>query len=309
MGEREISHCRDLHPTSHVQLVRLHDDEVLRGVGVRDYLWDFGAEVQQQLSSRMSVTAGYYRNWYGNYLAGFQGNAVPVIDNLDVTPADFSPYCITAPVDPRLPGGGGYQVCGLYDVAPAKFGRVTNLVTPASRYGKLTRVNDFVNVSVSTRIGIGIQLGGGVDTGRTVSDRCFVVDSPQELLYCRIETTWASQTQVKLFGSYPLPGDFIVSGTFQNLAGPNIMADYNAPNALIAPSLGRNLAACAAAVTCNATATVPLVAPQTVFEGRRTQLDLRLSKVFRVSSQARLQANIDVYNELNGSSVYSVNIL
>src|SRR5262244_2837964 len=25
MGEREISHCRDLHPTSHVQLVRLHD--------------------------------------------------------------------------------------------------------------------------------------------------------------------------------------------------------------------------------------------------------------------------------------------
>ena len=24
MGEREISHCRDLHPTSHVQLVRLH---------------------------------------------------------------------------------------------------------------------------------------------------------------------------------------------------------------------------------------------------------------------------------------------
>src|SRR5262249_23607976 len=262
---------------------------------------------QQQLSSRMSVTAGYYRNWYGNYLAGFQGNAVPVIDNLDVTPADFSPYCITAPVDPRLPGGGGYQVCGFYDVAPAKCGRVTKRVTPASRYGKLTRVNDFVNVSVSTRIGIGIQLGGGVDTGRTVSDRCFVVDSPQELLYCRIETPWASQTQVKLFGSYPLPGDFIVSGTFQNLAGPNIMADYNAPNALIAPSLGRNLAACAAAVTCNATATVPLVAPQTVFEGRRTQLDLRLSKVFRVSSQARLQANIDVYNALNGSAVYSVN--
>src|SRR5215510_5998193 len=29
MGEREISHCRDLHPTSHVQLVRLHDKVVL----------------------------------------------------------------------------------------------------------------------------------------------------------------------------------------------------------------------------------------------------------------------------------------
>ena len=29
MGEREISHCRDLHPTSHVQLVRLHDKVLL----------------------------------------------------------------------------------------------------------------------------------------------------------------------------------------------------------------------------------------------------------------------------------------
>jgi len=29
MGEREISHCRDLHPTSHVQLVRLHNKVVL----------------------------------------------------------------------------------------------------------------------------------------------------------------------------------------------------------------------------------------------------------------------------------------
>src|SRR5262249_57534859 len=153
-------------------------------------------------------------------------------------------------------GGGGYQVCGLYDVAPAKFGRVTNLVTPASRYGKLTRVNDFVNVSVSTRIGIGIQLGGGVDTGRTVSDRCFVVDSPQELLYCRIETPWASQTQVKLFGSYPLPGDFIVSGTFQNLAGPNIMADYTAPHALIAPQLSPTTPSCTPPLPCHPTTSI-----------------------------------------------------
>jgi hypothetical protein len=36
MGEREISHCRDLHPTSHVQLVRLHD-KVLLGESLFPY--------------------------------------------------------------------------------------------------------------------------------------------------------------------------------------------------------------------------------------------------------------------------------
>ena len=53
------------------------------------------------------MTAGYYRNWYGNFFT---------TDNTLVTPSDFSPYCVTAPADSRLPGGGGYPICGLYDV-------------------------------------------------------------------------------------------------------------------------------------------------------------------------------------------------
>ena len=35
----------------------------------------------------------------------------------------------TAPVDARLPGGGGNQICGLYDVTPTLFGQVNNVVT------------------------------------------------------------------------------------------------------------------------------------------------------------------------------------
>src|SRR5437762_11125946 len=47
---------------------------------------------------------------------------------------------------------------------------------------------------------------------------------------------------------------------------------------------------------------VPLLAPQTVFEPRRTQLDLRLTK-FLGLSRGRLQLNLDVYNALNASDV------
>ena len=39
-----------------------------------------------------------------------------VTDNILVSPSDFSTYCVTAPLDPRLPGRGGYQICGMADV-------------------------------------------------------------------------------------------------------------------------------------------------------------------------------------------------
>ena len=43
-------------------------------------------------------------------------------------------------------------------------------------------------------------------------------------------------------GSYTIPRvDLQVSGNFQSLAGPQILANYTATNALISPSLGRNL--------------------------------------------------------------------
>ena len=64
-----------------------------------------------------------------------------VIDNLAVSRSDYDPYCIKAPTDARLPGGGGAQVCGLYDITPAKFNQVNNLVTKASNFGKQRRVN------------------------------------------------------------------------------------------------------------------------------------------------------------------------
>ena len=155
-------------------------------------------------------------------------------------------------------------------------------MTRASNYGDgKSRVSNFFSGSVTTRFGGGRELGGSIDTGRIVEDNCFVVDSPQSLLFCRAETPFSSQTQLKAHWSLPLPAAFIVSGVVQNLAGTQQLATYQAPNSLIAPSLGRNLAACGARSHCTATATVPLIAPMSQFEPRRTQLDLRLTKVSR----------------------------
>jgi hypothetical protein len=196
----------------------------------------------------------------------------------------------------------------LYDLAPAKFGQGQLLVTTPSNYDDGEwRHSDFFTVGVHTRFGTSGEFSATLDTGRTVTDTCFVVDSPQALLNCHVVAPFKGQTQVKMYGSYPLPGGFVVSGVLQSVSGFPYQANYTARNAEIVPSLGRNLAACGTQVVCNATATVPLIAPWTHFEPRRTLLDLRVSKLFTVGRTMRLRANLDTFNVLNSSSIMLVN--
>ena len=86
-------------------------DGITTGWGKRAWNWETSASIQQELRPGLSVEAGYYHRAFGNFR---------VTDNAAVTPADYDPFCVTAPLDSRLPGGN--QVCGLYNITPAKFG-------------------------------------------------------------------------------------------------------------------------------------------------------------------------------------------
>ena len=296
-------------------------EDVTSGFGVRPYNWQASISLQHELRPSTAVTVGYFRRWFGNLLAQ---------QNLAVTANDFTPYCVTAPVDSRLPGGGGYPVCGLYDVNPSAFGKFDNLVTQASNFGKNTEVFDGVDITANGRFGKGGLLQGGVSTGRTVTDACFLRDQPQlsagltggasitptfgaalntPLLpgYCRAVLPWSAQTQVKASAVYPLPWDLQVAATFQNLPGIVDAASFVATNAQIAPSLGRNLAACPATGTCNATVVVSnLLVPNTRLEDRLNQVDIRFTKIVRFWS-ARVQGMFDIYNLFNAGTVLGVN--
>lgn len=270
-------------------------DDVRVGWGVRDYSWVGQASIQQELVPGVAISAAYYRTWYGN---------LPVTKNLATTPDAFSPYCVSAPSNARLPGGGGNQLCGLYDVSPAQFGQVDNVVTQASRFGNRTEVFNGVDVSLSARIGNGAQVNGGVSLGQTVNDACAIVNSPQEARpgFCRNTLSWwEGQGQVKFSFIYPLMWGLQTSGTYQNLAGAPINATFVATNAQIAPSLGRNLAA-----GVNGTVSVPVIPPNTVFEDRLQQLDLRLSKTLTLG-RTRVQGSFDVYNVFNGNAILGSN--
>src|SRR5204863_8674264 len=139
-------------------------------------------------------------------------------------------------------------------------------------------------MAINTRFGNGSMINGGVSTGQTVTDNCAVVrGNPQIALlvngapasissnaFCHVVPPWSAQTQLKFAGNYPLPWLGIqASGTYQNLPGIPIFANYVATNAEIAPSLGRNLSSCATVTgACNATATVALIQPNALFEAR-----------------------------------------
>ena len=261
---------------------------MLEGWGKRLYNWDIATEIQHELLAGFSLTAGYYRNWYGNFYLD---------DNTEVTPADYDPYCITAPTDSQLPGGGGYEICDLANISPDKFGKRFTFVTLAENFGNQTKVNDFVNVTFRARLDSGASFGGGIDGGRTVNDDCFVVDDPQQLLNCRVVKPFSNNFQFKLNGSFPLPGDVTVSGVFQNLPGPIINANYRASTAQVAESLGRPLSGRAK------NATVPLYEPWTLSEERTTRVDLRLTKLLNLGSRYTLRGNFDLYNALNANSV------
>ena len=283
-----------------VRIANRPDPDWITGWGKRGFSWSGSVSIDHQLMSGVAVNAGFYRTTFGNFT---------VTHNNLTTPADYDPYCITAPVDPRLPGGiSGAQICGLYDIKPAKFGLVDNVVTLASNYGHQTEYYNGGDVNAVARLARGINVAGGWNVGNSISalttfpgatpskaNQCFVVNSPQELYNC--ETGNPYQHRFKVNGSVPLPWNLQVAGVYQSLPGPNYGAVYTATNAQIAPSLGRSLAGGVGTVT------IDLLQPLSQFLPERiNQVDVRLTKIVR-TQRGRFQFNFDAYNLLNGSTV------
>jgi carboxypeptidase family protein len=281
------------------QAETLYAEDAREGFNSQFDNWQTSLSLQHELRPGLGLNVGYYRTWYGGFL---------VTDNLAITPADHDQFCITAPVDSRLPNSGE-RLCGLYDIKPAAFGLVENMVTQASHYGEQTQVYNGVDATMNMRFGAGGLISGGLSVGRTVTNNCFVVDSPQQARegFCDNTPPWAQGTQVKFMAVYPLPFEIQTSAIYQNSAGIPITATYTATNAQIAPSLGRNLGSCRGAATCNGNLSIELIPNNTMFEPRLQQVDLRFSRLFRLGGNSRLRAGLDIYNVLNASNVLSIN--
>jgi hypothetical protein len=265
-----------------------YDPRAATGWGTRGYNWETMAGIQHQLLPSLAVDVSYNRRWFGNFR---------VSDNVLVTSADHDQFCVTAPVDPRLPNSG-QQICGLYDIKPTSFGRSDTVLTRASDFGKQTRIYDGVDVTANVRLPGGIAMQGGASTGRTKTNGCFVIDSPQALLFCDVRPPM--EMQLKGSVVYPLPWwGLQTSAAYQSHPGPEITASWSAPASAVT-GLGRSLSGGARTVT------VPLVAPGTTYGERMNQIDFRVAKNIR-TRRGRIQPQLDLYNMLNSNAVYGQN--
>ena len=227
-----------------------------------------------------------------------------------MTPADYDQYCITAPADSRLPGGGSYGVT-VYDVQPAKFGQTDNFVTFAHNYGNQTERYNGVDVNVDARLFHGITVVGGLTTGRKSTNNCDVISKLPEILnaspvrqpreFCNLETPFL--TQIKGLARYRIPrANLDLSGTFQSkptigqnfpgIASESLAANWVVSSAQVAASLGRSLAG------TTPVAIVNIVRPGTLYGERLNQFDVRLAKILPFESR-RVTISVDVYNLFN----------
>jgi hypothetical protein len=295
---------------------KVFDPELINGWGKRTYNWEMGVSVQQELVPRVGLTVGYVRRWYGNFYTA---------DNTMTTAADYTPFSIPIPVDPRLPGGGGGTVSGLYNLVPGKVGQEVMYQQLSSNFGEMVERWQGIDVTLNARLRNGLTVQGGTSTGARFQDNCAIRsvlpetyswDNTVAVQTTRVATTVGStstsglqnyscrvdepmRTSFRGLATYTVPKiDVQVSGTWRSDPGDEQRADYVVNNAIAQPSLGRPLS--------SGNVTVNLVPRGTLYGARINNIDIRLAKIFRFGP-TRAQFGVDVYNLLNNDAVTMYN--
>ena len=287
------------------------DPDLIHGWGKRTYNWEMGVSVQQELVPRVGLTVGYFRRSFGNFYTA---------DNRLTTTADYTPFSVPVPVDPRLPDGGGGTVSGLTNLVPGKVGQEDLYGQLSSNFGEMSEKWQGVDVTVNARLRNGLTVQGGTSSGKRSMDNCDVRSalpetyswqSTQAVQTTRVTTStgalfnpWCKVnepflTSFRGLATYIVPKiDVNVSATWRSDPGPELRADYVVTNAIALPSLGRNLS--------SGNVTVNLVEPGTLYGARQNNIDLRVAKILRFG-QTRAQFGVDIYNLLNTDVVTQYN--
>jgi len=284
--------------------------DVQHGWGVRNYDWQFGVAVQHEILPRVAIDVSYNRRWWGNFF---------FTDNLALGPQDFDQVTIAAPLNAKLPDGGGYPVTFVTRNARSPLGATDNYFTFASDYGDVISYWHGVDAQVSARLGRQLFVQLGSSGGRGVRDFCAVTEKlpelyttagalfvNQQLGQCAISEDWL--TSIRGLASYTIPKiDVLVSGSFRSTPGVApagnsvasngnaLSANYNVTSAILLAQTGRPL------VPGLTFQTVNLLEQGHTFPDTLNSLDMRFGKNLRFG-KTRTNLAIDLYNVFNSNT-------
>jgi hypothetical protein len=295
-----------------------YDPDVLNGWFKRQYNLEYTFAAQHQLADRLSINGGWYRRQFGNQT---------FTDDLRFNLSSYDgPFCLTAPSNSNLPDGGGYQVCGIYNLKPSVFAQnlpANNLVTFADNFGGITNVYQGVDLNLDWRLPRGAFIRGGINMQRRSFNNCNLIegagpDAVSETTELGTETypdsgesycdrTYPFRPDVKFMGSYTLPLGIQFSATYQfsrgvqtGGAGPSLRANWAVTNAVINPFIGSNWTGAASRV-------VALIREGADYGPYNlNQVDLRASKRF-TAGRTRMRVDFDLYNLFNSNWPYTLN--
>ena len=279
------------------------DEDWAKGWGKRRGNWEFSGGVQHELTDGLSMNATVFRRVFVNYDA---------TNNPFQIPGEYNEYCVTVPSDPGkslgdLPGAGTER-CGYFDINPDAFGQIQTLRTSADNFGERTNHWIGADFTVDARMDNGLVLQGGVSSGRKTESDCDLIanlNSPggaagRSRDDCERQEPWL--TQVKMIGSYTLPGDWQLSGVFQSIPGLpySASASYAANEVRWVDGVTRGFGDGGRSENVN------VLDRTSTYTDRLLQVDLRVTKIFNVGP-SRIRLMVDLYNAFNDNTVLKFN--
>jgi hypothetical protein len=278
-----------------------YDPDMFKGWFTRPMDWEIGTSLQREILSGMSVEVGWHRRWIDKWT---------LVKNTLNSHADFDPYSITAPVDPRLGEASGRVVGDLWNISPAKFGQINNQTVLENNVPGVNRKNWWqgVDLNVNARLAGGVTLRGGAVFSKSGDDWCSYIENgyygtgiPEGPSLRNCNTVTPMQTELKGLGTYTIPKIAVqVAGTFVSRPGPGKVANLQVTAAEIARTLGRVPSGAVQTITIN------LFEASEAYYERIGTLDLRAAKILRFG-RVRANIGVDVYNALNSSTGQTYN--
>jgi hypothetical protein len=320
-----------------------YGDSLVEGWGKRRYEWQLGLGVQREILPRLSGEVTYNRRLYRNITSndvlgvgcdrflGVQDTRACQDAYLNYQGDDFTDfYEYVAPLDPRLPDGGGYRVLGLTS------GRATAPSTGIT-VQTLDPERDYYWHGVDTnfvwRAPFGLRINGGTSTSRTSRETCFAAyDGPGGGFAGREGHEYGAgcmryvpfQTRINGTASYTIPWvDVLVSTVFQSIPGAEISASVQdvlatdpsitwlRPERLNEPCTGADAGdpnnpnrGCFGTTRNSLDGDISILLDNEMWGERTTLFDIKFAKNLRFAGR-RLQVGVDIYNAFNSDAIQS----